>query len=246
MHSRLQRGVTTAAADLPPAVEAAIAELAMAYDYARDATCDPWQFAVEISRLSELGVTVSDLRWLVEKGYVTHANEVTQPGDTVRKFAPGSNTAFSPGTRFLLTEAGLYLAGSTRAAPTLLRFTSREAVAEAEAASGPRWDGNAGVLYFGEDVVKRFPRASRNQELILATFEEEEWPYRIDDPLPPSGSIDSKRRLHDTIKWLNRDQEVRALSFSGDGTGEGVRWKSRAGGQVAAPASASKRVRHAA
>ena len=71
-----------------------------------------------------------------------------------------------------------------------------------------------------------FSRAARNQEIILGAFEEEGWPYRIDDPLPPSGNVEPKRRLHDTIKWLNRDHEAQVLAFIGDGTGEGVRWKS--------------------
>ena len=83
-----------------------------------------------------------------------------------------------------------------------------------------------GVLYFAGRIVKRFPRAARNQEIVLCAFEEEGWPYRIDDPLPPSGNVDPKRRLHDTIKWLNRDHEAQVLAFMGDGTGEGVRWRS--------------------
>ena len=205
----------------------------MAHDYARNASCEPWQFAVEISRLSGLGLTVSDLRWLVEKGYVTHAREVTQHGDLARKFASSTNTAFSPSTRFLLTDAGLYLAGNNRSAPTLLRFTRRDAAEESKAAGVPHWDGKEGVLYFGQQVVKRYARASRNQEVILEIFEEDGWPNRIDDPLPPSGSVHPKRRLHDTIKWLNRNHEVRVLCFCGDGTGEGIRWKTAAHGQIA-------------
>lgn len=246
IYPRLQRDAETGAGGLPPTVEAAIAELAMAYDYALNASCEPWQFAVDIARLRELGLTVSDLRWLVEKGYATHAVEVTRPGDPVRKFAPSANTAFSPSTRFLLTDAGLYLAGNSRTVPTLLRFTRQEAAEDSEAASAPRWDGKAGVLYFGQQVVKRYVRASRNQEIVLQTFEDDGWPTHIDDPLPPSGSIDPKRRLHDTIKWLNRDHEVRVLCFSGDGTGEGIRWKTVARGQVTPSAGAAKRTRAAA
>ncbi len=71
----------TVVANLPRGMKTAIVELAIAHDYACDVECDPWQFAVEISRLMELGLTASDLRWLVEKGYVTHAREVTQPSD---------------------------------------------------------------------------------------------------------------------------------------------------------------------
>ena len=59
---------------------------------------------------------------------------------------------------------------------------------------------------------------------ILAAFEEEGWPSRIDDPLPPQPEQDSKRRLSDTIKCLNRKQASPLIHFRGDGTGEGVVW----------------------
>jgi hypothetical protein len=58
---------------------------------------------------------------------------------------------------------------------------------------------------------------------ILKAFQEEGWPVRIDDPLPFQKGIDSKSRLRDTVKALNRSQQV--LRFHLDGTGEGVRWE---------------------
>jgi hypothetical protein len=64
-----------------------------------------------------------------------------------------------------------------------------------------------------------------NQERVLAAFEEEGWPVHIDDPLPPSPDQDSKRRLHDTINSLNRNQKCPLIRFVGDGTGQGVRWE---------------------
>ncbi len=56
-------------------------------------------------------------------------------------------------------------------------------------------------------------------------FEEENWPRRIDDPLFPEVEICPKRRLHDTIKCLNRRQENKIVRFRGDGTGTGVLWE---------------------
>jgi hypothetical protein len=64
------------------------------------------------------------------------------------------------------------------------------------------------------------------QEAILMAFEEENWPPRIDDPLPVHPDMLPKRRLHDTIKSLNRNQKRPLIRFMGDGTGEGVRWES--------------------
>jgi hypothetical protein len=63
------------------------------------------------------------------------------------------------------------------------------------------------------------------QEAILMAFEEEHWPPRIDDPLPAHPDLLPKRRLHDTIKGLNRKQKNCLIRFMGDGTGEGIRWE---------------------
>ena len=203
---------------------AAIAELAVAYQYARDAQSDPWQFAVEIARLMDLGLAAIDLRWLVAKGYAIHAREITQPTDPARRFAVAANTAFSTETRFLLTDSGLSFAGGFGVGPRLLRFAGR-AAQNAGSPASPRWDDENRILYLAGQVVKRFTRRSPNQEMVLAAFEEEGWPARIDDPLPPTPDVSSMRRLHDTIKWLNRNHDIRLLHFSGDGTGEGVRWE---------------------
>ena len=65
-----------------------------------------WDFAVEIEILLTEGLTKSDLRWLVSKGYVEHAEESTQSRDGSRTFRPCLNLAFSDRTCFVLTEAG--------------------------------------------------------------------------------------------------------------------------------------------
>ncbi len=62
--------------------------------------------------------------------------------------------------------------------------------------------------------------------MVLTAFEEEAWPVRIDDPLPPHPEQDPKRRLHDTITSLNRHQRRPLIRFVGDGSGEGIRWES--------------------
>ena len=80
-------------------------------------------------------------------------------------------------------------------------------------------------LRIGAVTVKRFKWMAPNQETVLAAFEEEGWPHRIDDPLPPHPDQDSKRRLSDTIKCLNHKQKNELIRFHGDGTGEGVTWE---------------------
>jgi len=107
----------------------------------------------------------------------------------------------------------------------------------------PHWDRQCRVLRVGQYVVKQYKRPSPNQEMVLAAFEEENWPPRIDDPLPPQGEQEPKCRLHDTIKWLNRNHEHCLMRFLGDGTGEGVRWQLVGDAILALSAAAPKQTK---
>ena len=89
----------------------------------------------------------------------------------------------------------------------------------------PRWNGKE--LWFKDRAVKRFRRPARNQQTILAVFQEEGWPNRIDNPIPANEQCDAQSRLHDTIKSLNRNHipDPSPIRFRGDGTGTGVVWE---------------------
>ena len=89
----------------------------------------------------------------------------------------------------------------------------------------PHWDSSRHELRLGGRLVKQFKQPSPNQETILMAFEEERWPARIDDPLPPVAEQCPKRRLHDAIKCLNRNHKSPLVRFRGDGTGEGIVWE---------------------
>jgi len=90
--------------------------------------------------------------------------------------------------------------------------------------STPKWNVERRELTVSGTVVKRFRWPAPNQEMILSVFSEEGWPSRIEDPLPQGKGLDPKRRLGDTIKCLNRNQNVNLIRFRGDGTGEGILW----------------------
>jgi hypothetical protein len=95
----------------------------------------------------------------------------------------------------------------------------------AETLQMPRWDSLRRELKVDGQIVKRFRLPAANQESVLAAFEEEGWPPRIYDPLPPRDAQCPKRRLHETIKALNRSRLARIIRFCGDGTGEGILWE---------------------
>ena len=83
------------------------------------------------------------------------------------------------------------------------------------------------VLRVGAKIVKKFRQHGKNQELILAAFEEQAWQQEIDDPLPRTAGIVAKERLRQTIEGLNRHQKIKLLHFYGDGTGQRVGWEWR-------------------
>jgi hypothetical protein len=203
-----------------------------ARQYACEVERDIWDFAVEIDALRQAGCTNSEFRWFVCKGFVDHAKETTLAGEDARTFQrrqrPGGLT-FSRRTCFVLTEAGSRFACSVLTEPSAdtpcgLIACSKPAD-ESPVAPKPQWDRERQELRFGDIVVKQFKVPAANQERILAAFEEEDWPVRIDDPLPPNSDQDSKRRLHDTINSLNRNQKQNLIRFVGDGSGQGVRWE---------------------
>jgi hypothetical protein len=205
-------------------------QLLDAYQYAKDVGRDVWDFAVEIRSLRDAGLTRSDLRWLVCKGLVTHRIELRRPDEDERRFRDAGELKFYNRSCFALTPAGAAFASEQH---TLLADDGRPARSPGHKQDGnghpngvvPEWDAERRILRVGDELVKQFKVPSPNQETVLTAFQEEGWPPRIDDPLPPKSDLDSRERLQNTIKSLNRNQKQRLLKIKGDGTGEGVMWE---------------------
>ena len=227
----LNPAVATSAAVTPAAGSSclkALAELLKAYEYARSGQREVWDFAVEIRTLRETGLSNSDFRWLACAGHLDHACEVTILGDDERHFQRTGKLSFARRTCFVLTDSGAQYArsqlnGRAPSLPAPPPLAAHPVVRSKPLL--PVWDPERRELRIGGTLVKQFKWPAVNQEMILAVFQEMKWPARIDDPLPPQPEQDSKRRLHDTIKCLNRNQKQKLIRFYGDGTGEGVLWK---------------------
>jgi hypothetical protein len=219
--------------ELGPRLNAAMATLLEAMDYAHDLNVSIWDFAIEISSLRSLNLTNNDLRWLIGRGFVDHSIEVTPSGDAQRSFRQCARPLFRKNTCFVITAAGEIQAKKhcqsrsleTRTNGRRVVRTSVATIAPAPKPLVPKWDRDRQELRLGSIVVKRFKVPAANQETILAVFEEESWPTRIDDPLSSHPEQSPKRRLQETIKSLNRNQKRPLIRFVGDGSGEGVRWE---------------------
>jgi hypothetical protein len=205
--------------------QAGFSILLEAYDYARQLQRPAWDFAVEIHCLRETGLSNSDLRLLACQQLVEHAAEMNRAGQEGRVFQTTGPLTFTNRTCFVLTETGAALARQARVSATSSPQVHDPPIATAGLPPVPKWDKQRQELRLGKLVVKQFKVPAPNQETILAAFEEEHWPPRIEDPLPPQPDQDAKRRLHDTINTLNRHQRHQLIHFLGDGTGEGVRWQ---------------------
>jgi hypothetical protein len=227
------------------ACHAAPALLGHAYDCTEDAHAAPWDFALEIGKLREAGLTTTDLRWLVAQGLVEHGAETSAHGDAHRSFTRGEGFNFSTTSCVVLTRKGaafarqlLQAAPATAAAPEPLDAAPQAARGRHSASPNggtgpgpalkPHWDPARRALSLGDQLVKQFRVPAGNQEFILSAFQEEGWPEHIDDPLPGNHLIDPKIRLNDTIYRLNRTQVTPLLRFQTNGRGSGVHWSLRA------------------
>src|SRR5690606_33281778 len=176
---------------------AALIVLLEAAEYASDTKSDRWDFAVAIWDLRELGLNDNDFRFLVKKQWVEHAREVTVQGTNGREFRPAGDLTFNRRTCFILTDTGIAQAQDLAddcpqaVAPLLIPDSANSFLLRHEM---PCWHAETRELWIGDKLAKRFKRHAENQEIILNAFQEEGWPARIDDPLPPQPEQDSKRR----------------------------------------------------
>lgn len=227
-------------------LRAGLVVLWRAYIGAQYTGASAWDFALRISRLHEAGMTNSDLRWLVARGFAEHGQETIGHRNSRRSFRESNGNFFNDQSCLILTASGAALAedvfrGHVRspqeAPPALAVVASETAGLEKTPAAAyeiatretfarkPRWHAIRRELTFAGRIVKRFRVPAQNQETILSVFEEEGWAEHIHDPLPVNHLVDAPTRLHDAINRLNRCQINPLIRFHGDGKGTGVFWE---------------------
>jgi hypothetical protein len=231
-------GLALEESSLPPRIHAALSVLDEARDYARSLGMNPWEFAIEITTLRRLRLSASDLRWMIARGLVEHATELTHLRDCARSFRDSDRNVLSQRSCFVLTAEGAALIGSPSCAAPPSSGASSELAGEpkpqaksapphGESSRGrtPKWDRDRQELRVGNIVVKRFTIPAFGPEVLLAAFEEQQWPKHIDDPLPLRDEAVRASRLQEAINALNCRQNRRLVRFVCDGNGQGVQWE---------------------
>ena len=206
----------------------ALSLLLQAYEYAQELQRPPRDFALEFDALRETGLNHNDCRWLVYQNLVQHTLDAELQCETEGSSSTRPRVMLTRTSCFILTERGLALAHAflDRRDPLPSLETVRTVdLAHSSVELSPRWDRDCRELWLGAALVKQFKVPAANQEIILQAFQEEGWPPCIDDPLPPQFAMNPKRRLHDTLGALNRNQKHKFIRFRGNGNGEGVRWE---------------------
>ena len=208
-----------------------VLQLLAAADYARDARVEVWEFAIELEELRRTGFTVSDLRWLMSKGHVSHGIETTEPRDNQREIRIQAGFAIQKRTAVVLTAQGVVFARAllAQSSPTMVEFPEETSAGTHHPQDSPVWDSSKRELRLNGTLIKCFRVPARNQELVLDSFQEEGWPPCVLDPLPRNNSVVPEKRLQNTIKRLNGKHLNRSvISFHGNGNGNGVCWKRHA------------------
>jgi hypothetical protein len=209
---------------------------------AENANCDVWDFAVELDELRRIGVTVAELRWLLIRGFVRQAWELTPEKNGRRRFDDAAPLTVRANSCFVMTDAGLIVARSLAERETTSQRDSRKLSSAAESdarptatvparptgaviAPWPFYDVIRNEFFIGQQIVKRFRSPAPNQQGVLTAFQALSWPDRIEDPLPATDEVCPRRRLSETIRALNRHQLQFVIRFCGDGSGRGVLWE---------------------
>jgi hypothetical protein len=220
MNSVSNSAVETWLAPLPVLRDRALRELLKAYRCAYELGHPPWEFAVTIRELRGLGLSETDVRWLVRKGYLEHRLEVMQPEHAQRRFSQIANLGLTERSCFVLTAPGVEYAGEAALAP------GQAAVLDRRVGEVPRWDAEVHALYWCGQAIKCFKEEAPCQEAVLDAFQAAGWADCVEVLLPRDGEADAKQRLRDAVRNLNRSVRPQ-LHFRQEGCGSRVRWEAR-------------------
>jgi hypothetical protein len=132
----------------------------------------------------------------------------------------------------LLTQAGLRcLSGLAVAAKAGIATTADPtpvANGRPKRRRRPRWDARRRQLWLGKVLLKEFRQPAPYQTALLDAFQRRGWSSQFVknplEPMPGEGTEEAQRRLHDTIKNLNRGLPAGTIRFRGNG-GTGVWWE---------------------
>jgi hypothetical protein len=101
----------------------------------------------------------------------------------------------------------------------------------------PHFDRHTGEFFVGDTKLHGFPKHAKNVRRVLAAFEDDGWPFWIDDPWGDRSERWQPRqsgyhkRLENTVYWLNQTFKGLLICFATDGPNRRAGWKRTAKGR---------------
>lgn len=200
-----------------------LADLLCAYRYAEELKLDAWEFGIDAADLKKQGVREIDLHWFVAKEYVLCGR---MPRNRSARPKLLTEAHLTKGISVILTKSGAEYAAA------VLRERKKQTQASAPHEGNgqslpikPHWDRRRRTVTLGSVIIKELKRRADVQDLVYGSLEACGWEECIDDPLPPKGEQDRKRRLHNTVNNCNRNMRNPLIRFYTNGNGTGIRWE---------------------
>jgi hypothetical protein len=191
----------------------------------------PADGAVPLATFREWNIDEEVLRWLLFHDHVEHLKRTSYPNcKCSARLKQAASLILTEESCFALNDKGADFANTFLADALLPQVEGAFQAARDRLMIGtllPTFRPDERVFTWGQHLLKHFRQPAPNQELILASAEELQWPEWFDDPLPGGHGRDPKSVLHDTIKDLNRRQLESLVHFKGDGSGQRVGWELR-------------------
>lgn len=203
-----------------PSIGSALTQLLEANGLARALDRPAQEFCVRLSSLILGGSSAPAVQWLQNGGYVRQIHDRSKSRHAA---VASKNGAVDDHSRFVLTVGGLRLArlvqGRRAAVERKTRIRCNRSVHK------PHWDSKQRELWLGDQLVKRFAVHATNQCLLMAVFQEEDWPVLVLDPFPGGTHRVKRKRLNNVIERLNKGHAVSLIRFHSNGNGDGVWWE---------------------
>jgi hypothetical protein len=185
-----------------------------------------WEFSVELEVLKEVGLTHTHVRWLLAKAYLIQKVETTPAQARRRTFREVNNGSFNPRSCFVLTTRGLELAQFVlgHASKTDSASNGKPREPDVPHREVPDWNPKTGELRWKNRLVKKIACHAWTLRQLLQVFQKKHWGSPVKIKFEKNEcDAETRQRLHEAIKGLNKNQHL--ILFHGDGTGLGATWE---------------------
>jgi len=170
---------------------------------------DRWQLSLPIGELHKLGFSSDQLSQLVSSNWIEHALEIISDHALQRRYAFDGSMSFSESSCFALSVEGRRIISGLG----LLTGEIARPGSSMHPFAKPLWDDERNRLAFAGILLKRYRQPAEMQKCVLRSFQYQQWPKQIENPLPDEEFVDRVDQLYETVRSLNRCRTNKLIRF---------------------------------